>query len=64
MKKFRVKPKAPDGYMTVRQAAEFLGVSSKSIRRYIHFYALPATRPGGIYLINKQDLERWAKENG
>lgn len=64
MKKFRLKPKAPEGYMTVAKAAEFLGVSSKSIRRYIHNYGLPATKPGGLYLIRREDLERWARENG
>lgn len=64
MKKFRVRPKAPAGYFTVRQAADHLGVSSKSIRRYIHNYGLPATKPAGLYLISKEDLERWAKENG
>lgn len=64
MKKFRVRPQAPAGYFTVRQAAAFLGVSTKSIRRYIHNYGLPAAKPGGIYLISRQDLERWAKENG
>ena len=64
MKKFRLRPKAPAGYFTVTQAAQHLGVSVKSIRRYIHNYGLPASKPGGIYLIKKDDLERWASENG
>ncbi len=63
MKKFRVRPKAPEGYMTTKQAAAFLGVSIKSIRRYIKNYGLPATKPGGVYLIRRQDLEHWANEN-
>ena len=63
-KPFRMKPQAPDGYMTITQAAAYMGVSVKSVRRYIHNYGLPATKPGGLYLIRREDLERWARENG
>ncbi len=58
-KPFRMKPQAPDGYMTITQAAAYMGVSVKSVRRYIHNYGLPADKPAGIYLINKEKLLKW-----
>lgn len=63
-RKFRRKPQTPAGYLTVQQAADYLGISEKSIRRYIKYYGLPAVKPGGRYLISRTDLERWIKENG
>lgn len=62
-KKFRRRQQPPAGYFTVQQAADYLGICEKSIRRYIKFYGLPAAKPAGRYLINKVDLERWIKEN-
>ena len=62
--KFRRKPKTPAGYFTVQQAADYLGVCEKSIRRYITLYGLPASKPAGRYLISREELERWMKENG
>ncbi len=64
MKKFRIKKRTPAGYMTLQQTADFLGVSDMSVRRYIKLYGLPASKPGGRYLIKKSDLETWMKENG
>lgn len=63
-RKFRRRPQTPAGYLTVQQAADYLGISEKSIRRYIKFYGLPASKPAGRYLISREDLERWMKENG
>ena len=63
-RKFRKKRKAPDGYMTTAAAAEYLGVSIKTIRRYISCYDLPATKPGGLWIIKKGDLIEWAEKNG
>ena len=62
--RFRLRKKTPEGYLTVMQTAEYLGVSVRSVHRYIHGYGLPAKKPGGIWLISKTDLERWIKENG
>ncbi len=63
-KKFRRKAQPPAGYVTVQQAAEYLGICEKSILRYIKYYGLPAAKPAGRYLISRADLERWMKENG
>ncbi len=62
-KPFRLKPKAPDGFMTVSQAAQYLGVSTKSIRRYIKDHGLPAAKPAGVYLISKEKLQKWIDEH-
>lgn len=62
-KPFRIRPHAPEGYMTVSQAADYLGVSQKSIRRYIKNYALPADKPAGMYLINRALLDQWVKNH-
>ena len=50
--------------MTTKETAKFLGVSVRSVHRYIHEYGLPAVKPAGIWMIKKADLERWMKENG
>ena len=63
-RKFRRKTPTPDGYMTTQQAADYIGVCEKSIRRYIKFYGLNASKPAGRYLICRADLEKWIKENG
>jgi len=63
-RKFRRKPQTPAGYVTVQQAADYLGICERSIRRYIKQYGLPASKPAGRYLISRADLERWIKENG
>ena len=63
-KKFRLKPQPPAGYMTTAQTAEYLGVSVKTVRRYIKQHGLPAYKPGGSWLISRADLDRWMKENG
>ena len=63
MKKFRIKRQAPEGYLTLKQTAELLQVSEMTIRRYIKNYDLPATKPAGIYLIERHALNKWMKEH-
>ena len=63
-KRFRLKKQPPAGYMTTAQAAEYLGVSVKTIRRYIQLHGLPAEKPGGVYLIERAALDLWARMNG
>ncbi len=47
-----------DGYLSVRQAADFLSVSQRTIRRYIEQNILPAYRiPGSNTIrIKREDL--------
>jgi excisionase family DNA binding protein len=47
-------------WLTVEQAAEWLQVSTKTIRRYIEAGNLPAVNLGGRAIrIRRQDLESW-----
>ncbi|WP_022726759.1 helix-turn-helix domain-containing protein [Fodinicurvata sediminis] len=46
---------SPPPYLTVRQAAELLQVSERTIRRWIQ-HGLPATRIGQVIRIGHDDL--------
>ena len=61
--KFRLKPKTPEGYLTIQSAADYLNISERSIRRYIKEYGLPAAMPAGRWLIKRTDLDEWIKEH-
>jgi excisionase family DNA binding protein len=45
-------------YLKARAVAELLGVSERTIRRWIAEGTLPSTRIGGSRLVAKADLER------
>ena len=55
------------GYMTLRQAAEYLGVSAATVRRWIKGLALPCYHvPGaggrrGKLLFRRGELDRWMR---
>lgn len=63
-KPFRLQPPVPAGYMTVQQTALYLGVTERSIYRYINEYGLPTVRPAGKgrHLIKRDILEDWLKK--
>ena len=63
-KPFRLKRRPPRGYMTLQQAAEYMGVSARSVRRYIKERGFPAMKPAGRYLVKIEDMEKWIRENG
>ena len=63
-RKFRIRPQAPAGYMTAAQCAEYLGVSLRTVHRYITARGLPATKPAGRWIINREELEKWIRANG
>ncbi len=48
--------------VTVREAAEDLGCSPESVRRYIHQGVLPAEKVGSQWLIDTYDLDRIDEE--
>ena len=64
MTKFKLKKKAPIGYYTINQVAEYLHVSTRTVRRYIKDRGLKAVKPAGIILIEKKHLDQWVEENG
>lgn len=64
-KRFRAKTAAPAGYLSLTETAEYLGVSRKSIYRYIADRGLPAHQlPSGRWIIDRAKLESWIKANG
>lgn len=63
-KPFRLRRKAPEGYLTITQTAEYMGISVKTVRRYIQCRGLPAEKPAGMYLVNRQELDNWIRQNG
>ena len=62
-KPFRLRTPIPAGYMSIQQAADYMGVSERSVRRYIKQYGLPVHKPGGRYLISIEELEAWIKRH-
>lgn len=55
----RRREKAPADYLTVKATAELLGVSVRTIHRYINTRGLPASKPAGRWIINRKELEQW-----
>ncbi|MDD3049444.1 MAG: helix-turn-helix domain-containing protein [Bacilli bacterium] len=51
-----------DELYTVEQAAEYLKVSSKTIRRLIKSEKLLASKVGGAWRIRKNDIENYLDE--
>ncbi len=53
-------PAVPPEWLTIEQAADWLQVSTKTIRRYIEAGSLPAINLGGRAIrIRRQELEAW-----
>jgi excisionase family DNA binding protein len=50
--------------MKVRQAAELLGVSTKTVRRWIKAGELPHWKVGGQYRISEDDLNAVVERRG
>ena len=53
---------APERLMTIPDAAEFLRVSTKTIRRWISIGDLPAAKLGLQWRIRPQDLQRFVRD--
>lgn len=62
-KKFRLRQQPPEGYWTTAKTAEYLGVSVKTVRRYIKNHGLPAVKVSHIYLVDIENLRQWIKEH-
>jgi excisionase family DNA binding protein len=50
-----------DGFMSLNEAAAYFGVSTRTIRRYVHDRRLKAYMFGGTLMrFRKADLDQWA----
>ncbi len=52
-------------YLTTKEVAEYIGVSVKTVRKYVHEHGLPVLKfPGRRKWIFRKDLvDRWIEEN-
>lgn len=47
-------------YLTIREAADFLRISYRTVQRYLSDGRIPYVKPAGRVLINEQDLINFA----
>src|SRR5260221_14784464 len=47
------------GYVSIRQAAEMLGITDKRVYRYIDLGRLPAYKSGGVFLLAEEDVKQF-----
>lgn len=58
------EPLADNATFTVKEAAEYLGVSEASVRRWGRQGQFPLLRHGSRVMIHKRDLDKWQAEGG
>jgi excisionase family DNA binding protein len=51
-------PEVP-GYISIKQAAQLLGITDKRVYRYIDIGRLPAYRSGGVFLLAEEDVKNF-----
>ena len=51
-------PSVP-GYVSIKQAAEMLGITDKRVYRYIDLGRLPAYKSGGVFLLAEEDVRQF-----
>src|SRR5260370_22671961 len=47
------------GYVSIKQAAEMLGITDKHVYRYIDLGRLPAFKSGGVFLLPEEEVKRF-----
>src|SRR6266571_6204276 len=47
------------GYLSIKQAAEILGITDKRVYRYIDLGRLPAYKSGGVFLLAEEDVRQF-----
>jgi excisionase family DNA binding protein len=52
-----------DTILTIREVAEFLRVTEKTIYRMASEKRIPAFKVGGSWRFDKADIEKWIQEN-
>ncbi len=51
-------PSVP-GYVSIKQAADMLGITDKRVYRYIDLGRLPAYKSGGVFLLAEEDVRQF-----
>ena len=52
-----------DTILTIREVAEFLRVTEKTIYRMASEKRIPAFKVGGSWRFDKADIEKWIEDN-
>lgn len=52
-----------DTILTIREVAEFLRVTEKTIYRMASEKRIPAFKVGGSWRFDKTDIEKWIEDN-
>jgi len=47
------------GYVSIKQAAQILGITDKRVYRYIDLGRLPAYKSGGVFLLAEEDVRQF-----
>jgi excisionase family DNA binding protein len=47
------------GYVSIKQAAQMLGITDKRVYRYIDLGRLPAYKSGGVFLLAEEDVRQF-----
>src|SRR5712692_3594357 len=47
------------GYVSIKQAAEMLGITDKRVYRYIDIGRIPAFKSGGAFLLSVEDVKQF-----
>lgn len=47
------------GYISIKQAADMLGITDKRVYRYIDIGRLPAFKSGGVFLLSREDVQHF-----
>jgi excisionase family DNA binding protein len=47
------------GYVSIKQAAQMLGITDKRVYRYIDIGRLPAFKAGGVFLLSEEDVKQF-----
>jgi excisionase family DNA binding protein len=47
------------GYLSIKQAAQMLGITDKRVYRYIEIGRLPAFKASGVFLLAEEDVKQF-----
>ncbi len=50
-------------WMTVNEAAEYLGLTTKAVYNRVHMRRIPYTKLGGSLRFDKEAIENWLANN-
>jgi len=52
------------GWMTAEEAAEYLGVSAATVKKWVKLRRIPFGRAGSLARFSRADLDAWVRSRG